>query len=160
MDRRLRDGLPALTWNPFRDAWNPFRDERAAFQLVFVTIGVCGLIALGSWISTWVGIGVFVALVGAGCVLVWRRRRRPTVDGQARVLLVGEPSPALLTSVRARAEVRVVRDAAAVEDALAGFAADEILVLDQTTAEALRARFVLPVRVTAAGDYLPETASR
>jgi hypothetical protein len=153
VDRRLRDGLPALTWNPFRD-------EGAAFQLVFVTIGVCGLVALGSWISTWVGIAVFVALVVAACALVWRRRRRPPVAGHARILLVGDPSAELLTSLRARAEVRLVSDAGGVEDALAGFAADEIVVLDQATAGALCARFLVPVRVAIAGDYLPETASR
>jgi hypothetical protein len=153
VDRRLRDGLPALTWNPFRD-------EGAAFQLVFVTIGVCGLIALGSWISTWVGITVSVALLVAGCALVWRRRRQPSVADHARIVLVGDPRPELLTSLQAQAEVRIVADAGAVEDALEGFAADEILVLDQATAAALRARFVLPVRVAEAGDYLPETASR
>ena len=152
MDRRLRDGLPALTWNPFRD-------EGAAFQLVFVTIGVCGLIALGSWISTWVGIAVVVALLVAGLALLWRRRRTSSPDPAARLLLVGEPTRELIAALSSRAEVRVVA-LGAVEEALQVFAADEIVALNPATADALRARFVVPVREASPADYLPETASR
>jgi hypothetical protein len=153
VDRRLRDRLPALSWNPLRD-------EGAAFQLVFVTIGVCGLIALGSWISTWVGLGVVAALVAVACALVGRRRRGSPTRPTQRLLLVGEPSTELITALRARAEVHVVPSEAAVEDALQTFAADEIVVLDSAIADALRARFVVPVRLAVAEDYLPETASR
>ena len=155
MDRRLRDGLPALTWNPFRD-------EGDAFQLVLVTIAVGALVVAGSWISTWVGLGVVVALVVAGGGLLWRRRRRrtSTVEPVRRVLLVGEPTADLVTALGSFAEVRVVADAGAVEDALRTFAADEIVVLDPAVVAVLRARFVVPVRGAVAEDYLPETASR
>lgn len=158
MDRRLRDRLPALTWNPFRD-------EGAAFQLVLVTIGSCGLVALGSWISTWVGIGVVAALLVTGCALVWRRRRHTsTAESPERLLLVGEPSAELVTALRGRADVHVVDPGsdvvATVADALRTFAADEIVVLDPAATGALRARFVVPVRAVSAEDYLPETASR
>ena len=155
MDHRVRHRLPALSWNPLRD-------EGAAFQLVFVTIGVCGLIALGSWISTWVGIGVVAALVVAGCALLARRRGRRACGAKPteRLLLVGEPSAELVAALRARAEVYVAPSEAAVEDALQTFAADEIVVLDPAIADVLRARFVVPVRLAVAEDYLPETASR
>jgi hypothetical protein len=154
VDRRLRDGLPALTWNPFRD-------EGDAFQLVLVTIAVGGLVVAGSWISTWVGIGAVVALVVAGCVLLWRRRRArvSVVEPAKRVLLVGEPSRELLAALGARAEVRVAIDIASVEDALRTFLADEIVVVDPAIEDGLRARFVVPVRAARAADYLPETAA-
>ncbi len=54
---------------------NPLRDESSAFRLVFLTIGALGLIVIGSAISTRVGLGVFVALVAAGCWGVWKGRR-------------------------------------------------------------------------------------
>ncbi len=154
MDRRVRDRVPALTWNPLRD-------EGAAFQLVLIAIGVGGLIVLGSWISTWVGIGVVAALLAAGSgLLLGRRRRRTAVVAGQRIMFVGEPSQQLLASLRALAVVSVVTDAAAVEDALREFPADEIVVLDPALADALRARFVLPVGLARAEGYLPETASR
>jgi hypothetical protein len=154
VDRRLRDGLPALTWNPFRE-------EAAAFQLVLIAIAVGGLVVVGSLISTWVGIGVIVALVVVGCALLWRRRRAraSVVEPARRVVLVGEPSRELLTALGARAEVRVAIDAASVEDALRAFPADEILVVDPAIADGLRERFVVPVRAASAADYLPETAA-
>ena len=103
-----------------------------------------------------------MVLVVAACVLVWRWRRRrvPTLEPEARLLVVGDLSAELLSALRARADIRVVGDQAAVEDALRTFAADEIVVLDPTKAEILRARFVVPVRAVTAEDYLPETASR
>ena len=42
---------------------NPLRDEGAAFRFVLAAIGYFGLIALGSWISTWLGLAVFVVLI-------------------------------------------------------------------------------------------------
>ena len=122
-----------------------------------------GLIALGSWISTWVGIGVVIALVIVGGALVWRRRVSDP-ELARRLLFVGQPGAELIAALRSRAEVRVADPgtdvAAAVENALQTFAADEIIVPDPATADALRARFVLPVRVLSAEDYLPETASK
>ena len=44
---------------------NPFRDEAAAFRALLVTIGAFALIAIGSWINTWVGLAVFIAETGA-----------------------------------------------------------------------------------------------
>ena len=147
MDRRLRDRVPPLTWNPFRA-------EGAAFQLVFITIGVCGLIAIGSWISKWVGLGVVAALVVAGgaFVLRWWRPRAAAATPRTRLLVVGEPTAQLVS----HDEVRVVGDEAAIEEALATFAADEIVVIDPARVETLRARFVVQVRAATAEDYLPE----
>jgi hypothetical protein len=44
---------------------NPFRSEAAAFRFVWLTIGYFALIVLGSLISRWVGLGVFVVLSAA-----------------------------------------------------------------------------------------------
>jgi len=41
---------------------NPFRSEGAAFRFVWLTIGYCALVVIGSLIGTWVGVAVFVAL--------------------------------------------------------------------------------------------------
>ena len=163
MDRRLRDGLPALIGNPLRD-------EGAAFRLVFATIGVLGLIALGSWISTWVGIGVLVALAAAAGWLAWRWRRSRRATGasdHATVLLVGdvrEIDRDRAAALHAPSGVHVVDpgpDArAAVEEALRAFAVQEIVVLDPSLVELLHSRFVVPVRLAAAESYLPETAIR
>jgi hypothetical protein len=153
VDRRLRHRLPALSWNPLRR-------EQDAFQLVLVAIGVGALVVLGSWISTWVGIGVVVGLLAAGCWLLLRRRRTTRVAAVRRILLVGAVSGDVVASLAAHAETRLVSDAAAVEEALHVFPADEIVVADASLADELRARFVVPVRVLGAGGYLPETASR
>jgi hypothetical protein len=162
VDHRLRDRLPALIGNPFRD-------EGAAFRLVFVTIGVFGLIALGSWISTWVGVAVVVVFAAAALALVWRWRRSAVThtSDEPSILLVGDPvgiDPARAAARHSPTGVRVVdpgTDAvAAVEEALRTVPASEVIVFDPELAAALRERFVLPVRLVAAGDYLPETATR
>jgi len=45
---------------------NPLRSEADAFRFVLLTLVYFGLIVIGSLISTWVGLGVFVVLtVGA-----------------------------------------------------------------------------------------------
>ena len=41
---------------------NPFRSEEAAFRFVWWTIGYFALIVIGSLISTWLGVAVFVVL--------------------------------------------------------------------------------------------------
>jgi hypothetical protein len=161
VDCRLRDCLPALIGNPFRD-------EGAAFRLVFVTIGVFGLIALGSWISTWVGLGVVVGLISGIAGLVWRRHvaGTDTAGPPVRRLLVDDGSHStseLAGTLRSRGDVQVVVGGSdvsgAVEIALRTFAADEIVVLDPTIAAVLRARFVVPVRLAGAEGYLPEAAA-
>ena len=75
---------------------NPLRDEAAAFKLVWLSLGYFGLIALASWISTWLGIAVFVILSIAALVALrgGRQRRgslrvdRSDVDDTRRLLVV------------------------------------------------------------------------
>ena len=61
---------------------NPLRDEASAFQVVLITLGGAVLVVLAAWINTWLGLAVFVVLVGAA---LWAIRggliqgpRRPT----------------------------------------------------------------------------------
>ncbi|HEY7381464.1 MAG TPA: universal stress protein [Gaiella sp.] len=197
---------------------NPFRDEAAAFHLVFLSLGYFGLIALAAWISTTLGIVVFVLLT-AGALVALRGGRarpepqpveRPLVDDTRRVLVVANETvggeellrlvherasapgtavhvvcPALNSRVRtwtsdedgaraaaqARLDASVERLAAAgvaargeigdgdpvqaVEDALRGFPADEIVLsthppgrsnwLERGVVGAVRDRFDVPV---------------
>ncbi|MBM3676651.1 MAG: hypothetical protein FJW96_02035 [Actinobacteria bacterium] len=91
---------------------NPLRDEGAAFQLVLLTLGAFALIALGSWINTWLGLGVFLALAGVaghairgGLKERERMRVTPAGDGIRRVLVVANETVGgeeLLSVVRAR----------------------------------------------------------
>jgi GABA permease len=75
---------------------NPLRDEAAAFQLVWLSLGYFGLIALASWISTWLGVATFVVLtVVALLALRGGRQRRASlhvdhsgVDDTRRLLVV------------------------------------------------------------------------
>ena len=74
---------------------NPLRDEGAAFRLVLAAIGYFGLIAVGSWISTWLGLAVFVLLTAGALWFVWTgRRERParhrvaSDPGTRRILVV------------------------------------------------------------------------
>jgi hypothetical protein len=50
---------------------NPLRDEASAFQVVWLTLAAAALIVVASYLSTWLGIAVFVALLLAG---VWATR--------------------------------------------------------------------------------------
>ena len=50
---------------------NPLRDEASAFRVVFLTLGGAVLVAIGAWINTWLGVVVFLALVG---VALWAIR--------------------------------------------------------------------------------------
>jgi hypothetical protein len=74
---------------------NPLQDEGSAFRLVFLTIGAFALIAIGSAISTWAGLGVVAALVAIGGWAVWTgRREQPSrqrlkeSEGRPRILVV------------------------------------------------------------------------
>jgi hypothetical protein len=105
---------------------NPLRDEGAAFRLVLFAVGYFGLIAIGSWISAWLGLAVFLALTAGARGVVWTGRReapaqqRP-VGGSAarRVLVVANETvegDELLAAIRERlagapAEVFVVSPA-------------------------------------------------
>ena len=44
---------------------NPLRDEASAFQVVLITLGGAVLVAVAAWINTWLGLAVFIVLVGA-----------------------------------------------------------------------------------------------
>ena len=105
---------------------NPFRDEGAAFRFVLAAIVYCGLIALGSVISRWVGLAVFIVLTGAAIWFVRTGRReqpaRQRVVGGAhphRLLVVANETvegAELLAAIRERtvsgaAEVYVVSPA-------------------------------------------------
>ena len=93
---------------------NPLRDEAAAFKLVWLSLGYFGLIALASWISTWLGIAVFVVLSIAALIALrgGRQRRgslsvdRSGVDDTHRLLVVANETVGgreLLDLVRRRA---------------------------------------------------------
>ena len=116
---------------------NPLRDEAAAFQLVLLSVGYFGLIALASWISTWLGLAVFVLLtVGALLALRGGRQRRASlhvdadVDDTRRVLVVANETVGgreLLDAVRERAVpgVAVLVVAPALNSRLRTWASDE-----------------------------------
>ena len=53
---------------------NPIRNEADAFRFVLTTIGYFALIVVGSLISRWVGLAVFIALSVAAVWWVVRRR--------------------------------------------------------------------------------------
>jgi GABA permease len=44
---------------------NPLRDEASAFQVVLLTLGGAVLVVAAAWLSTWLGVAVFLALVAA-----------------------------------------------------------------------------------------------
>jgi GABA permease len=53
---------------------NPFRSEADAFRFVWLTIGYFALIVIGSVISSWVGLAVFLVLTGLAVWATFRRR--------------------------------------------------------------------------------------
>jgi hypothetical protein len=73
---------------------NPLRDESSAFQVVLVTLGGAVLVVLAAWIDEWLGLAVFLALVG---VALWAirggMRQRPP---QAHVVRDGGPTRRIL----------------------------------------------------------------
>jgi hypothetical protein len=79
---------------------------------VLVAIAYFGLIALGSWISTWLGLAVFVALTAGAVWFVWTGRRAgPTrqhvvsASSARRILVVANETvegAELLTTIRDR----------------------------------------------------------
>jgi GABA permease len=93
---------------------NPFRDEAAAFRLVVLSLGYFGLIAVAAWISTVLGIVVFVVLTAIALLALRGGRSRPeprvvekaVVDDTRRVLVVANETVGgqeLLEIVRQRA---------------------------------------------------------
>jgi GABA permease len=74
---------------------NPLRDEASAFQAVLVTLGAAVLVVGAAWINTWLGLIVFLALVGAAFWAIRGGiRHRPAVahvvrdEGPVRRILV------------------------------------------------------------------------
>jgi hypothetical protein len=70
---------------------NPLRDEASAFQLVLVVLGAMALLALASWISTWLGVAVFVVELAAGAWALRGGRKPPPV--REHVVHADEPEP-------------------------------------------------------------------
>ena len=74
---------------------NPLRDEASAFQVVLITLAGAVLVVVAAWINTWLGLAVFIVLVGAA---LWAIRgalmQRPPqaqvvrAEGRARRILV------------------------------------------------------------------------
>ena len=55
---------------------SPFRSEAAAFRFLLISIGAFALIVGASWINPWLGLLVFLLLIGAA-VWVYMRQRGP-----------------------------------------------------------------------------------
>jgi len=95
---------------------NPFRSEAAAFRFVWLTIGYCGLIVIGSVINVWLGVIVFVVLTAVALWWVLSRgkaeapvRQAPAASpaGEYRILVVANETvggSALLTAIREHSE--------------------------------------------------------
>ena len=76
---------------------SPFRSEEAAFRFLLITIGAFALIVVASWISTVLGVIVWLGL-SAAAVAVYLRQRGPAPEpehveqlgdtGERRVLVV------------------------------------------------------------------------
>ena len=73
---------------------NPLRDESSAFQVVLITLGGALLVVIAAWLNTWLGLAVFVVLVG---VALWTIRggliQKPP---QAHVVHDAEPTHKVL----------------------------------------------------------------
>src|SRR4051812_20136516 len=100
---------------------NPFRSEADAFRFVWLTIGYCALIVIGSLINRWVGVAVFVVVTSAIAWWMLRRgeREAPVKRSSAgsppdehRILVVANETvggPELLREIRERSEGRTAR---------------------------------------------------
>ena len=73
---------------------NPLRDEASAFQVVLITLGGAVLVVIAAWLNTWLGLAVFIVLVG---VALWAIRggliQKPP---QAHVVHDAEPTHKVL----------------------------------------------------------------
>lgn len=70
---------------------NPLKDEATAFRLVFVVLAAMALLALASWISTWLGVAVLLVELGVGAWALRGGRRPPPV--REHVAHPPEPEP-------------------------------------------------------------------
>jgi len=72
---------------------NPLQNEDAAFKLVFWTIAYFAPIVVASWISPWLGFGVFVLETAVVIVLVRRRQSlRPLEPSQEKANVADTPA--------------------------------------------------------------------
>ncbi len=100
---------------------NPLRSEADAFRFVWLTIGYCALIVLGSLISAWLGFAVFIVLTVGALWWVFGRgtteapvRQTPAASppGEYRILVVANETVGgaeLLSELRTRAAERAAR---------------------------------------------------
>ena len=63
---------------------NPLRDEASAFQVVLLTLGGAVLVAVAAWINTWLGLAVFLALVGVALWAISGRHAAAAAAGARR----------------------------------------------------------------------------
>jgi hypothetical protein len=94
---------------------NPFRSERDAFRFVWIVLGAAGLVAVGAWINGWLGVAVFLVVLGAGIWWIFQSRPPeppvvqqppPSPPGEHRILVVANETvggPELLAQVREHA---------------------------------------------------------
>lgn len=69
---------------------NPLRSEAEAFRFLVVIIVAAVVIAVASWINTWVGVAAAVVAVGA--VVVWLRRPSPEAEAPSQLVSSTPPS--------------------------------------------------------------------
>jgi GABA permease len=119
---------------------NPFRSEADAFRFVWATIGYFGLIVIGSLISRYVGLAVFIVLTAVVAWWVLRRRdaeapvrQMPAASppGEHRILVVANETvggPELLSTIRERStglHARVLVVCPALNSPIRHWASDE-----------------------------------
>jgi hypothetical protein len=70
---------------------NPLKSEETAFRFVLGTIVYLALIVLASWVATWLGLVVFVALTAAAVVWLRDGAKRPAPPPAARAAVEDTP---------------------------------------------------------------------
>ena len=100
---------------------NPFRSEGDAFRFLWLVIGYCVLIVIGSFINRWLGLAVFVVL---SALAIWfgffrgrgeapvRQAPAPSPPDEHRILVVANETvggPELLEQIRERSGDRTTR---------------------------------------------------